>query len=329
MNTPFPSLFAALALAGCLDPGAAGNLVPRTVTEDPTLPQIEVVGTHLHAETFGPAGAPTVLVLHGGPGGDYRSMLPLKALANDGYRVVFWDQRGTGLSERHDASTYTWTSYLDDLRQVVQQTVSPGQPFVFIGHSWGAMYATWYINEQGDDGGRLKGAILSEPGAFTTKQLNQFLDRVNESFDFTGEQLNDALWSEQFMSAEDHARADYLRMTMALRGLPTEHRDPANLPPQWRQGAVVNAKLLAMAKDPGFDFTTHLKSFNHKVLFLRGELNEGVPLWQQQELASSYADAEVITIPGAPHEMVWAAPDVYLTHTRAYFQAIGFAGVSP
>jgi proline iminopeptidase len=166
MSTRLPMIFLALALgAGCLDPGAPGNLVPRTVTEDPTLPQLAVAGTHLHAESFGPAGAPTVVVLHGGPGADYRSMLPLKALADDGYKVVFWDQRGAGLSERHDASTYTMTGYLEDLRQVIEQMATPGQPFVFIGHSWGAMYATWFINEHGDYGGRLQGAILSEPGA--------------------------------------------------------------------------------------------------------------------------------------------------------------------
>ena len=35
----------ALIAAGCLDPGEPGNLVPRTVDEDPTLPQIEVAGT--------------------------------------------------------------------------------------------------------------------------------------------------------------------------------------------------------------------------------------------------------------------------------------------
>ena len=326
--TRFFMFFAGLALgAGCLDPGAPGNLVPKTVTEDPTLPQIEVAGTHLHAESFGDETAPTVVALHGGPGEDYRSMMPLKALADDGYRVVFWDQRGAGLSERHDADTYTFTQYLEDLRLVVDRMTTPGQPFVFIGHSWGAMYATWFINEHGDYDGRLKGAILSEPGAFTKKQLDAFLKRFQGSVALTGEQFNDALWSGQFMSAEDHARADYLRM-FGLRGPPSEHKDPANLPPQWRKGAVVNAKLLALAKDDGFDFTTHLKSFGHKVLFLRGELNEAVPLEQQQELAASYADADIITIPGVGHEMIWTRPTAYLAHTRAYFKAIGFAGVS-
>jgi proline iminopeptidase len=328
MKTPL-MIFAALALgAGCLDPGEPGNLVPRTVTEDPTLPQIQVNGTHLHAEVFGPQTAPTVMVLHGGPGSDYRNLLPLKALADEGYRVVFWDQRGAGLSERHDGNTYTMAGYLEDLRQVVDMTTTPGQPFVFIGHSWGAMYATWFINEHGDYGGRLKGAILSEPGAFTKAQLDAFLKRLMGSIQLTGEQFNDALWSEQFMSADDQARADYVFTMLAMRGAPAERHDPANPTPLWRSGAVVNKALLHLADQYGFDFTTHLEAFGHKVLFLRGELNTAATLEHQKELASSYADAEIVTIPGVGHEMIWEAPAEYLTHARTYFRAIGFAGVA-
>jgi proline iminopeptidase len=303
-------------------------LVPRTVTEDATLPQIQVNGTHLHAQSFGDPTAPTIVALHGGPGADYRSMLSLAALADEGYRVVFFDNRGAGLSQRHDAGSYTMTGYLQDLREVVDQMTSPGQPYVFIGHSWGGMYATWFINEYGDDGGRLRGAILSDPGAFTKTELDAFMKRYLGSVDFTGEQFNDALWSGQFMSADDHARADYLLMEMALRGVPAEHKDPAHPTPMWRLGAVVSAALFKLAEDHGFDWTTHLKSFPHKVLFLRSELDTATTLESQQHMAGYYADASVVTIPGVGHEMIYEAPDEYLAHTRAYFQAIGFAGVS-
>ena len=102
-----PVLGVALTVAtGCMDPGAPGNLVPATVEDDPSLPRIEVNGTILHAEAYGNPSAPMIMMLHGGPGGDYRSLLPYRALADEGYYVVFWDHRGAGLSKRHDASSY-------------------------------------------------------------------------------------------------------------------------------------------------------------------------------------------------------------------------------
>jgi pimeloyl-ACP methyl ester carboxylesterase len=191
------------------------------------------------------------------------------------------------------------------------------------------MYATWFINEYGDDNDRLRGAILSDPGAFTKKELDEFMDRYIGTVSLTGEQFNDALWSEQFLSADDHARADYLLMSMALRGVPAEHKDQAHLAPIWRLGAVVQASLFRLAEDSGFDWTTHLKAFPHKVLFLRSELDTATTLESQRHMAGYYADAEVVTLPGVGHEMIHEGPAQYLAHTRTYFQAIGFAGVAP
>lgn len=324
--TRLPLFFMALALGGCLDPDEPGALVPRTVMEDPTLPRLEVNGTVLHAESFGDPGAPAVITLHGGPGGDYRGLLPLKALADDGFRVVFWDQRGAGLSRRHDRDVYTYAIYLEDLRQVIEKTVAPGRPFVFIGQSWGAMYATWFMNQYGDYGGRLRGAILTEPGAFTKAQLDAFIEKLEGSVAITGEQLNDAAWSRQFMTAADHARADYLAMLFALRGPPSERRDPENLTPMWRNGAVANATLFELADREPFDWTTNLRAFAPRVLFLRGERNTAATLEHQRELAASYASAEIVTIPGVGHEVIWERTDAYLAQARAYFQSIGFTG---
>jgi proline iminopeptidase len=316
----------ALAFAGCLDPGEPGNLVPKTVVEDPSLPRIEIAGALLHAEAFGDPAAPLVFVLHGGPGSDYRALLPLKALADDGYRVVFWDQRGAGLSQRFEESHYTMAGYLEDLRLVIEHyTVVPGQPLVFIGHSWGAMYLTWFINEYGDYGGRVRGAILSDPGAFTKAQLDDFMKGFMDSYSLTGEPLNDRLWVDQFMSPDDQARADYLMRVSALGGAPFEHNDPNNPAPAWRVGAVVNHAMNKLAKQ-GFDWTTNLAAFQQEVLFLRSDLDTVHTLEHQQRLAASWPVHEIITIAGTGHEMIWERPDEYLAHTRDYFQSIGFGG---
>ncbi len=320
------SLTVALVVPGCLDPGDPGNLVPRTVEQDPSLPNIEVNGTMLHAETFGDPSAPMIVMLHGGPGGDYRSLLPYRVLADDGYFVVFWDQRGAGLSQRHDASSFSFDQYLEDLRLVIEHfSSSPAQPIVFVGHSWGAMYATWFVNEHGDYGGRVAGSVLSEPGAFTSAGLKDYMARMFPPWGLTSEELNDALWSDAFMSPSDHARADFLLATKMLPGSPREHNDPNNPAPFWRKGAVANARTVEIALDQGFDWTTHLGAFPHKVLFLRGELNENMPLAHQQELASHYAASEVITVLGAGHDAMWEKQAEFLAHIRAYLAEIGVA----
>lgn len=313
--------------SGCLDPDAPGNLVPATVVDNPSLPAIEIADTRLHAESFGDPGDPMIMVLHGGPGSDYRAMLPLRALANDGFFLVFWDQRGAGLSQRHDASSYSLEGYLEDLRLVLEHyTNAPDQPVVFIGHSWGAMYATWFIDEYGDYDGRVRGAILSEPGAFTDEQLGPYFERLLGSVRYFGEVANDVTWADQFISPAEHARADYAVAMRAAQGRPAEHYDPDNPAPSWRPGAVVLDALLSLAQEDGFDWTQNLASFPGKVLFLRGELNEAATLEHQQELAASYADSEIVTIAGVGHEMIWERPDAYLQHTRAYLAELGLPG---
>ena len=57
-------------------------------------------------------------MLYGGPGNDYRYLLSLKALADD-YFVVFYDQRGTGLSPRVDVKEHTIENMINDLNNII------------------------------------------------------------------------------------------------------------------------------------------------------------------------------------------------------------------
>src|SRR6185503_2313758 len=86
--------------------------------QDSSIPHITIDGVTFHAETFGDPANPVVIVLHGGPGSDYRSLLPLQALS-DQYFVVFFDQRGTGLSPRVNPEEITIASAIADLDSIV------------------------------------------------------------------------------------------------------------------------------------------------------------------------------------------------------------------
>ncbi len=174
----------------------------------------------------------------------------------------------------------------------------------------------------------MRGAILSEPGAFTNEQLGPYFERLFGSVRFFGEVANDVTWADQFISPAEHARADYAVAMQSAKGRPAEHYDPDNPAPSWRPGAVVLPALLALADEEGFDWTQNLASFPGKVLFLRGELNEAATLEHQQTLAASYPNAEIVTIAGVGHEMIWERPKEYLQHTRSYLAELQLPGGS-
>jgi proline iminopeptidase len=88
--------------------------VADTVAQDPDLPRLSIAGVTYHGQTFGNPDDPVVITVHGGPGGDYLSILSLQALS-DRYFVVFYDQRGSGLSPRIDPEEITFASTLADL----------------------------------------------------------------------------------------------------------------------------------------------------------------------------------------------------------------------
>ena len=151
---------------GCeeMDLQERGVLGPKTVDQDASLSSINVNGTELHSESFGNPSDPMIVVLHGGPGLDYRHLLNCKSFADYGFFVVFYDQRGSGLSQRQRKSNYSMQVMLDDLSAVIAHyRSSPQQKVILLGHSWGAMMATAYINQYPT---AIQGVLLSEPGGF-------------------------------------------------------------------------------------------------------------------------------------------------------------------
>ncbi|MFG6593737.1 alpha/beta fold hydrolase [Sulfitobacter sp. 1A13368] len=107
-------------------------------------------------------------MLHDGPGGDHRSLLALEALS-DTYRVLFYDQRGAGLSERVTEARQGMADHLADLDALI--TAQGDGPVLLIGHSWGAMLATAYLGHRPEVVSR---AVLIEPGFLDAEGLTSF-----------------------------------------------------------------------------------------------------------------------------------------------------------
>jgi len=94
---------------------------------------------------YGRAGAPVLLVLHGGPGAHHDYLLPqMLELSND-YELVFYDQRGGGRSKTDDRTPITWQTHIADLDAVIDELHI--DPLSLVGYSWGGLLALLYAIE--------------------------------------------------------------------------------------------------------------------------------------------------------------------------------------
>lgn len=124
--------------------------------------QVEVNGTRLWFDVDGaalvPDGSsmrqrPTVVLIHGGPGGyDHSYLKPDFGRVTTVAQVVYLDLRDHGRSSRHDPDAWTFETCADDVRAFCD-AVGIVRPIV-LGHSMGGFIAILYgIRHPGHAGG--------------------------------------------------------------------------------------------------------------------------------------------------------------------------------
>jgi proline iminopeptidase len=294
--------------------------VAALVTEDDTLPSQEIAGVRLHmAIEEGPPGAQTIVVLHGGAGGDFRSLLGLSALSET-HRVVFYDQRGAGLSERVPAELLTLVGYLEELDAIIART-SPDRPVVLIGHSWGAMLASAYLGAHPE---RVDRAVLIEPGYLNSDGKAAWEARAANFMSGGGYAVAAVLngfRSAHVTGPDDQASDDFLigRMVGAFLDHPQNpyHCGEGYTAPSWRFGSLASA-LWRDAPDEELDRIVLGTGYQGPVLFVAGACNDwtGEPL--QSRHAALFAQARLEVVPEAGHDVVWDNPGAAIPLISAF-----------
>jgi pimeloyl-ACP methyl ester carboxylesterase len=100
---------------------------------------MSIRGVSLFVQVVG-SGYPLVL-MHGGPGLDHTSLLPLEPCA-DQFTLVFYDHRCNGRSEGAEQSTMTWENLTADA-EALRQTLG-FEKWAVLGHSFGGNVALEY-----------------------------------------------------------------------------------------------------------------------------------------------------------------------------------------
>jgi proline iminopeptidase len=299
--------------------------VPGTVADDPSLPRVVINGRLFHAETFGDPAAPVVIIVHGGPGWDYRGLLPLKALADD-YYVVFYDQRGTGLSPRVDPREITLGSSLEDLDAMIGH-YGKGRKVDLIGHSWGAMLVSAYLGRHPEKVGH---AVLAEPGFLTTEMMKQsgvrFGPRWEAGFLLMATKVR--FRSLHINGPDKDAAPDYFIGQVAPYANP-EYYCNGKVPDagavHWRAGARAGqAVIRSVMDDKGdlhLDLVKGVERFTSPVLFLTTECNQRIGKSHQEKQAKFFFRAKMESIKGSGHSMFGEKPAESIEFVRKYLKS--------
>ncbi len=258
-------LFIFLSAAGCIRAAA-------TVDRNPDLPFLSVDDYRFHIKTSGDPENPPLIVIHGGPGIDFHYLLPMEILSDE-YYMLFYDQRGTGLSSRKSSLEFSTEQDIDDLYKIIQQ-FSPDRKVILLGHSYGAMIASGFMARFPE---LVDKAVIIEPGILTQETAREFVRTHREKNSRLGAlKLIWPLLQSLFVVNEGgQERYDYIMTAMAGSGKGQPYQCPGvSLPPESfvRSGYQVFRKtIFPVMNEPDLfrsDLVTGLKKFQGSVLLL-------------------------------------------------------------
>ena len=279
---------------------------PPTLEQDTTLPHRELEGYRFHCRVFGEGHTESLIILHGGPGGDLHYLLPIRALAKR-YRLIFYDQRGAGLSPRASATQLHLEQYLRDLKAFVDHFSKAG-PLSLLGHSWGAHLALQYVAHYP---AHIHKLLLAEPFIpYTSIKLRIALHNLRER----GLQK---LWKARKESrklphlSDAHARQDYFfakLLKVINPGYNCSYLDTA--PMLQRAGWQAFLHLSFSPRSKIAEVKTRKVRFPaDRVLVLLGECNRLLGRSYQQTLSRDLQYPQTITIPKAGHYLFSDNPE--------------------
>jgi|GEM_PF-365882 len=115
--------------------------VPRLCeTLDAEKKYVDIGDCRLYCEIEG-QGTPLVLI-HGGPGGTHHCFHPWLSAAGRNFSVIYYDQRGCGLSDYKPGEGYSFEQAVDDLENLRQALNI--EKWIVLGHSYGGAIAQFY-----------------------------------------------------------------------------------------------------------------------------------------------------------------------------------------
>lgn len=281
---------------------------------------LKVGGLSIFYRSEGEPEKGTVLALHGGPGGSYDYLAPLFKLADDGYRVVLYDQSGGGKSEvPKDKANFTMEHFVEEV-EGVRRGLSLGRVDLY-GHSWGGMLAQGYALKYQKN---LRSLVLSG----TTPSIPMLEEEMERIFAKLSPKFRETV--TKYESLGDFQNPEYLA---AIDSFNHEYQCRLDHWPETLQYSFSHFSVpvgetmfgLNLVKVTGnmkyWDVRASLRSLSIPCLVICGDRDFLTPRLHR-ELHKSIRGSKLTILKGVSHGSMWEAPGPYLGAIRAFINSI-------
>ncbi|HXE60077.1 MAG TPA: alpha/beta fold hydrolase [Gemmatimonadaceae bacterium] len=277
------------------------------------MPFTTTTAVPLYWISYGPAGAPRLLVLHGGPGAPHDYLLPQMLELADRYQLIFYDQRGSGQSRTVDQSPITWRTHVEDLAQLIIELGL--DPLSLVGYSWGGLLALLYAIEAYRGAGTRpvrmvlidpaptsRGARIAFETEFARRQNSDAVAKLREELAASGlrEKNHDAYRQRMF----ELSVAGYFGRLERARAL-TPFR-------------VVGRIQKSVWESLGdYDLRNALSTVRCPTLVIHGR-QDPIPLESSEAVTQALPNARLVVIDESGHVPYVEAPDVLFAAIRRF-----------
>jgi len=275
------------AIAGALGAAAAGGMAsPEVSTASSMAPADDV---RLHIEDSGGSGRPVVLI-HGWPLSAQAWQPQVSVLREAGYRVVAYDRRGFGRSDK-PASGYDYDTLADDLQRVIDDCAL--RDVTLVGFSMGGGEVARYVARHGES--CLRSVVFA---AAVTPCLMQTADNPDGPLTPGKAQEKSAAFERDRSAYFEQFTTAFFSADGALQVTEAQRREAIVLCEQSAQ----HAALACMESFATTDFREDLKKLTVPVLVIHGGADAIVPFeGSAQRTHRAVPHSTLIEVKGAPH----------------------------
>jgi len=289
------------AVAGALGGAAAGTMLNQGDSSSTDTAPADTV--HLHIDDSGGGGRPVVLI-HGWPLSAQAWEPQVSVLRAAGYRVVAYDRRGFGRSDK-PASGYSYDALADDLQRVMDQ--GELQDVTLVGFSMGGGEVARFVARHGQS--RLRSVVFA---AAVPPYLMKTAD--NPEGPLTPEkaqQKKQALEQDRSAYFDEFTR-NFFSANGALQVTESQRGEAIALCHQSAQ----HAALACMDSFATTDFREDLKKVTVPTLVIHGDADAIVPFeGSGQRTHRAVPHSQLVVVKGAPHGF-------NLSHAQAFNDAL-------